>query len=116
MIEIGGKMRPGSCEEATQIADEIDGAIEKARGAVYEAQRELLKVCVEKFPVGSYVSVHVAAGRSPTHEVVGVNEHGWLTLKNTRTGTTRGMMADSLYLRADRCWYEKIEKETKESK
>lgn len=113
MIEIGGVMRPCTSEEAAQIANESDGVIEEARQKVYDAQKTLHKVCVGRYPVGTRVEVNIAARRSPTHEVIAVNEHGWLTLRNIHTGTTRGLSAESTYITASRCWYEKMEKESK---
>lgn len=113
MIEIGGVMRPGTREEAAQIAEGTDRIIEEARQKVYEAGANLLWVCVGQYPVGTRVDMNIAARRSPTHEVIAVNEHGWLTLRNIHTGTTRGLSADSTYISASRCWYEKMEKESK---
>ena len=110
MIEIGGVMRPCTYEKAAELAEAQEAPIAEAREKVYAAQRELLEVCIRQYPVGSRVSVNVAAGRTPTHEVMAINEHGWMTLKNTQTGTERGMMADSLNISPCRCWYSEMRK------
>lgn len=110
MIEIGGVMRPSSYEEATTAADTIENAIALAREKVYTAQRELLKVCADQYPTGSQVYVNIAAGRSTTHDVIAVNEHGYLTLRNPKTGTERQLAADSYSIHPARCWYRKVER------
>lgn len=110
MIEISGVLRPSTSKEASSAADLIQQRIDEAREAVTTAQAHLLAVCVEQYPVGSRVQVNVAARRNPEHEVVAVNEHGWLTLRNCQTGTERGMMADSWTLSPSRCWYERMER------
>ena len=109
MIDINGIMEPGSYEEANQRAASIETPIEEARQAVREAQYALLRVCIEKYPVGSLVEVNVAARRNLAHKVIAINEHGWMTLRNIQTGTERGMMADSTYIHPCRHWYEKEE-------
>ena len=105
MIEVGGVMRPGTYEKATELADAQESPILAAREKVYAAQRALLDVCIQQYPVGSRVSVNVAARCSPTHEVVAINENGWMTLRNISTGTERSMMADSTSISPCRCWY-----------
>lgn len=105
MIEVGGVMRPATYDKAAELAEAQEAPIAEAREKVYAAQRELLEVCIRQYPVGSRVSVNIAARRDPTHEVIEINENGWMTLKNTQTGTERGMMADSLNISPCRCWY-----------
>jgi hypothetical protein len=110
MIEMNGKQVPSSCEEANELAEAIEGPIEAARDRVSQAKEELLETCIKAYPVGTLVQVNVAARRNPVHEVISVNEYGWLTLKNSQTGTERGMLADSNLIRPSRCWYKKTEK------
>lgn len=107
MIEVGGAMRPSTPERAMALADKQEAPILAAREKVYAAQGKLLEVCIRQYPVGSRVKVNIAARRSPTHEVVSVNEYGWMTLRNVSTGKERGMMADSTYISPARCWYSK---------
>lgn len=105
MTEIGGVMLPTTYEKAMELAAAQEAPILEAKEKVYAAKRELLEVCVRQYPVGSRVSVNVAAGRSPTHEVMSVNENGWMTLRNVSTGTERGMMADSWNISPSKCWW-----------
>ena len=110
MIEVGGVMRPATYEKAAELAEAQKAPVLAAREKVYAAQRELLEVCVQQYPVASRVRVNIAAGRNPTHEVMAINENGWMTLKNIHTGTERGMMADSLDISPCRCWYSEMTK------
>lgn len=105
MIEIGGVMRPTSYEEAAALAEVQEAPILAARKRVYAAQREVLDICVSQYPIGSRLSVNIAARKNPTHEVIAINEHGWMTLRNVSTGKERGMMADSLNIKPCKCWY-----------
>lgn len=106
MIEIGGVYRPSTYEKAAELAEAQEKPILEARQRVQDAEAELLRVCIEQYPVGSRVSVTVAARKSPTHEVVAINERGWMTLRNVSTGIERGMMANSTYISPCKCWYE----------
>lgn len=110
MIEVGGVMRPSTYEKAMELAEKQQKPIDQARQRVREAEEVLLHVCLKQYPVGSRVTVNVAARRSPIHEVMSVNEHGWMMLKNCETGTMRGMSASSNLISPCQCWYAKVEK------
>lgn len=105
MIEVGGVMKPATYEKARTLAEAQEKPILEARQKIYHAQAELLRVCVQQYPVGSRVNVNVAARRSPMHEVVSVDEHGWMKLRNVATGTERGMSATSTSISPCQCWY-----------
>jgi hypothetical protein len=107
MIEVGGVMRPSTYDQAAKLAEAQSAPIRAARDEVDAAQQNLLEVCVKQYPVGSRVNVNIAAGRTPQHEVVSINEYGWLTLRNTQTGTKREMRADSTSISPCTCWYTK---------
>ncbi len=110
MIEVGGVMRPATSEKAQKLAKAQEKPILAARQKIVEAENELLRVCIEQYPVGSRVRVNIAARQDPIHEVKAVNENGWMTLENIHTGTKRGMMASSHLISPCVSWYEKMEK------
>jgi hypothetical protein len=112
MIEIGGVMRASTSQEANKQADKIQKQLDRALEKIRQAKEAHHDLCMRLYPVGSRVEVHVGARRNPTHEVIAVNQYGWLRLRNIHTGTERGLSASSSYIRPSRCWYQSFERKT----